>query len=85
MTNYAYIDMGGILHIVEKREDAMKYTTGKVVVTEVPCENGYPLHNGEDVTMYDAKTAYIGGNARDGRKAKLEEIPEIVKLYKTCM
>lgn len=87
MKHYAYIDKGGILHIVEKRETAMEYAAGKVVETEIPCAGGYPLHEGKDVTMYDLETAYIGGNARSGsgRRAKMSEIPEIVALYKACL
>ena len=65
--NYAYIDKGGILHVVESRKTAEQYTTGKVVETEVPCEHGYPLHGGKDVTMYSLDTAYIGGNGRHPR------------------
>lgn len=85
--NYAYIDKGGILHVVESRKTAEEYTTGKVVETEVPCAHGYPLHEGKDVTMYSLDTAYIGGNALlgSGRRAKMTDIPEIVALYKACM
>mgnify|MGYP004539025695 FL=1 len=85
--NYAYIDKGGILHVVETRKTAEEYTTGKVVETEVPCEHGYPLHEGKDVTMYSLDTAYIGGNARlgSGRRVFMNKIPEIVALYKACM
>ena len=85
--NYAYIDKGGILHVAETRKTAEAYTAGKVVETEVPCEHGYPLHEGKDVTMYSLDTAYIGGNARlgSGRRAKMADISEIVALYKACM
>ena len=83
--NYAYIDKGGILHVVESRKTAEEYATGKVVETEVPCEHGYPLHEGKDVTMYDLETAYIGGNALSGARVKMTEIPEIVALYKACL
>lgn len=83
--NYAYIDEGGILHIVEGRKTAEEYATGKVVETEIPCEHGYPLHEGKDVTVYDLETAYIGGNALSGARVKMTEIPEIVALYKACM
>lgn len=86
--NYAYIDEGGILHVVESMLTARKYAAGKVgrvVETEIPCEHGYPLHDGKDVTMYDLETAYIGGNSLSGARVKMAEIPEIVALYKVCM
>lgn len=82
---YAYIDKGGILHVVEKFETAKEYAAGKVVETEVPFSHGFPLHEGQDVTMYGLEEAYIGGNAGSGKKVDPQEIPEILALYQACL
>ena len=82
---FAYIDKGGVLHVVEKRKTAEEYATKKVVETEVPFAHGYPLHEGQDVTMYSLTEAYIGGNAKSGAKVDVEEIPEIAALYRACL
>ena len=82
---YAYIDKAGILHVVAERKTAEEYAAGKVVETNLPFSGGYPLHGSKDVTMYSEDLAYLGGNARSGRKVVPEEdIPEILALYKSC-
>lgn len=82
---FAYIDKGGVLHVVEKFETAREYASKKVVETEVPYSHGFPLHEGQDVTMYSLEEAYIGGNAGSGKKVDPQEIPEILDLYQACL
>lgn len=82
---FAYIDKGGILHVVEKRKTAEEYASKKVVETAVPYSHGFPLHEGQDVTMYGLDEAYIGGNAMGGKRVDPQEIPEILALYQACL
>ena len=83
MTKYAYVDKGGILHVVKNREDAETYKNEKSKIVEVEMETyqGYPTHEGKGVWVY-SPTEMKWSN----KSAPMEEpIPELAELYNECM
>ena len=84
MKKYAYLDKAGILHIVEERATAAKYSgNGKVVETEVPADHGYPLgmyrNRVQEIIVYSEEYMTITGGG-----AKIPVIPELAALYEEC-
>ncbi|ODA08715.1 hypothetical protein [Paenibacillus polymyxa] len=67
MSNYAYLDNAGILHLHPLEREAAKH--GKYVETSLDMdESGFPIIEGEGVVYYHGKgTAYTRGNETDGR------------------
>ena len=82
---FAYVDKAGILHVVAQRETAEEYAAKAVVETDLGYHGGFPLCGGQEVVMYSLKEAYANGNMRNGRKLKVEDIPQLVELYRSCM
>lgn len=86
MRKYAYIDKGGILHIVEKQIDARKYSKDdRYVITEIESKHGYPVvkkgKTTTEIVVYSLKEAYINGNRTDGVKVDLYNYPVIKEIY----
>ena len=55
-----YLDKCGILHASESKDNAMKYTVGKIMITdEVASDNGKPVFNGVAVDIYGAGDGYV--------------------------
>lgn len=85
---FAYQDKHGTLHIVEKMNTALdNQGKGKVIETNYPHQNGYPVHKGESVFVYmDEGKAYIGGNnPQKGKEYDLKgdiNLAEIVRKVK---
>lgn len=81
MKKFAYIDKKEIMHVVEKKETAKEYSkNGKVVETEIPAKNGFPLdENGEGVIVYSPYVMKL-----DAHGSKIEPIPTLAELYKEC-
>lgn len=50
--SYAYLDQYQILHIVDRKEDADKYSSGKIVETSIPNGGGYPEADGKHIIVY---------------------------------
>lgn len=85
---YAYCDKHDTLHIVDKMETALNnHGKGRVVETNYPHQNGYPIHKGESVFVYpDEGKAFIGGNTpQKGKSYDLQAdfaLAEIVRQVK---
>ena len=79
---YAYLDQGNILHISENKNTAAKYAkNNRVIATEVPAQNGYPVVNGDRVFVYSPDEIYAGGNINTGKELSPEAVPGLVELY----
>ena len=86
MRKYAYIDKGGVLHIVEKQIDARKYSKDdRYIITEVESKHGYPVvkkgRNTTEIVVYSLEEAYINGNRTDGTKVELDNYPIVKEIY----
>lgn len=84
MKNFAYLDKAGILHVVEGKETAEKYSmNGKVIETEITAKGGYPTamyrDHMEEIIVYDEETMKV-----EARGMKIEVIPELAELYAAC-
>ena len=83
---YAYLDRGNILHVSASKSIAAQYSkNSRVIETELPAKNGFPVAGGQKVFMYSPGEMYIGGNDRSGKQAAPEDVPELAKLYKSLM
>lgn len=59
---YAYLDQYKIMHVVDRKEDAEKYASGKIVPTDIPNGAGYPEGDGKHIIVYTADDKYkVGG------------------------
>ena len=90
--NYAYLDKGGILHIVDKDPDAQYARNGKIVETTVTCRGGYPVITYDDerteLVVYSLDKAVVSNGSEktaDGTEVDLKLYPEIYELYKSLM
>ena len=90
--NYAYLDKGGILHIVDKDPDAQYARNGKIVETTVACRGGYPVITYGDerteLVVYSLDKAVVPNGSEktiDGTEVDLKLYPEIYELYKSLM
>ncbi len=84
MKNYAYLDKGNILHVVENEETAEEYSkTGKVVETEITGTGGYPLVGKEGIIVYAENNMRF---ATDKPKIKDADkvYPHLAALYTAC-
>ena len=81
MKKYAYIDKGGIMHVVAKLDTAKEYKAlgTHVVETEIEAAHGYPVVNKKQVIVYDEDTMKY-----DAKGKKIEPIAELAELYKKC-
>lgn len=81
MKKFAYIDKGGIMHIVAKLDTAKEYKALKthVIETEIEAAHGYPVVNGKQVIVYDEETMKY-----DAKGKKIEPVAELAELYKKC-
>ena len=78
--NYAYIDKGGIMHMVADPNTAIEAIgRGKIVLTDIPCKYGYPIVNGEQVIVYGPEDMKL-----DANEANIEPIPALAELYRQC-
>ena len=83
MTNYAYIDKIDLLHIIGTEEHAKQFAkNGKVIATDFPCNNGYPVLQGErEVWCYGIGKAYWDNKQTYGEIIPLASYPELIELY----
>ena len=81
MKKYAYIDKGGIMHVVAKLDTAKEYKALKthVIETEIEAAHGYPVVNGKQVIVYDEDCMKY-----DAKGKKIEPIAELAELYRKC-
>ena len=79
MAKYAYIDRGGILHIVEKPKTAREYAAGPVIPTHHTAAHGFPTIDGEQVIVYSETVM-----KHDANGEAMEPSPELVALYRSC-
>lgn len=90
MRKYAYIDNGGVLHIVEKQIDARKYSKDdRYAITEMESNHGYPVvkkgRTTTEIVVYSLEEAYINGNRTDGTKVEIDNYPDVKDLYMKLM
>ena len=80
MKKFAYIDKGGIMHVVKEEKTAKEYSAnGKFVETEIDAANGYPVVHGKAVIVYSEE------HMKHTAKGKqIEIIPELAELYRKC-
>lgn len=83
MTNYAYIDKGGLLHLAVSEETAKEYSAnGKIKATTFPCRGGYPvLKETREVFCYGVGKAYWDNKQGYGKTIPLISYPELLDLY----
>jgi len=88
MTNYAYLDKAGIMHIVEKRATA-ENSKGQGVIVETNVENdlGYPvaLYKGklEGIIVYSEDEMKVDATDNKIKDAKAL-YPQLAELYRKC-
>ena len=82
MKKYAYIDKGGIMHVVGSADTAKEYSVnGKVVETEIEAKYGYPLNDeGIGVIVYSPEEMKL-----DTEAEAIAQIPALSELDKACM
>ncbi len=84
MANYAYLDSGKIMHVVEEKHIAERSSgTGNFVETEVECDGGYATADGVRIIVYsetDMKTAAREPSIENADK----KYPQLAALYKRC-
>ena len=78
---YAYIDKGGIMHVVEDMQTAIDYAKKgtKIIEFEGEYKNGYPVEDGEMIIVYgpeEMKVEAKGGN--------IPVVPELAEIYRIC-
>lgn len=57
--SFGYLDQYGILHIVDRKEDAEKYAHSKIVTTDIPNGAGYPEDkDGDHIIVYTTQNKY---------------------------
>ena len=81
MKKFAYIDKGGIMHVVAKLDTAKEYKALKthVIETEIEAAHGYPVVNGKAVIVYSEECM-----KHTAKGKQIEIIPELAELYKKC-
>ena len=84
--NYAYLDKGNILHVVEKEETAKESAkNGFYMATDLKSLHGYPYEGGDDIVVYSLNEAYIEGNATDGKRIDLKDYKATYNLYQSLL
>ncbi len=80
--SYAYLDQYGILHIVDNRETAEKYASGKIVETGIENGGGYPVADGKHVIVYTKKNEYKVNGAVYPLSSLESSYPAVAELVK---
>lgn len=81
MEKYAYIDKGGIMHIVESQKTAEEYKgKGFVIAVDIEAEYGYPIVDRKQVIVYSPKQMKHSAKGGD-----IPVIKELAKLYERCL
>lgn len=80
--NYAYLDNGGILHVLDEDvEEAKKRSkSGKVVETSHPCKGGYPLSGGQQIIAYSPTRMKL-----EAQGSEITPVLSIAELYRKCI
>lgn len=78
--SYAYLDQYGIIHIVDREEDAEKYSSGKIVETGIENGGGYPVADGKHVIVYTADDKYKVGGVEYPLKDLAAKYPAVAEL-----
>lgn len=78
---YAYIDDGGIMHVVEGIQTAIDYAKKGTKVMEFEGEfaMGYPVVAGEAVIVYGTDEMKHSGGGEN-----IPAVPELAELYRKC-
>lgn len=78
---YAYIDKGGIMHVVEGIQTAIDYAKKEteVIVFEGDYNGGYPVVNGEMIIVYSPEEMKV-----DAHGDKISVVPALAEVYKKC-
>lgn len=79
---YAYIDDGGIMHVVENVQTAIDYAKKgtKVMEFEGEYKNGYPVSNGEMIIVYSPEEMKV-----EAKGDEIEVIPALAEVYRKCI
>jgi len=88
MTNYAYLDKSGIMHIVEKRETAENSKgQGIIVETDIKDDKGFPaaIYKGElgGIIVYSEDEMKVEATGNKIKDAKVL-YPHLAELYRRC-
>ena len=79
--SYAYLDQYGILHIVDRKEDAEKYASGEIVETDIPNGGGYPEVDGKHIIVYVKDDKYkVNGTEYPLDTNFMKKYPDIMAL-----
>ena len=79
--SYAYLDQYSILHIVDRKEDAEQYASGRIVETGIPNGGGYPEADGKHVIVYVKDEKYkVNGVEYPLDTNFLKKYPQIADL-----
>lgn len=80
--NYAYLDNGGILHVLDEdlAEAKKRSKSGKVVETTHLCKGGYPISGGEQIIAYSPTSMKL-----EAQGSEITPVPSIAELYRECM
>ena len=89
MTNYAYLDVQGVLRIVEEEAIAKEYAkfNGKVVTTGLSCKNGVPSMFNKatrveaEVWVFAVGEAYFEPRQRQGEELRVKKYPELLDIF----
>ena len=81
MKNYAYLDAGKIMHVVEEKHTAERF--GKFVETEIECDGGYPVAGGERIIVY-SETEMRTDATKPAIKDADKKYPQLAELYRQC-
>lgn len=78
---YAYIDKGGIVHVVEGIQTAIDYAKKgtEVIAFEGEYKGGYPVVNGEMIIVYGPEEMKI-----DAHGGNIAVIPALADIYRKC-
>ena len=89
MTNYAYLDVQGLLRIVEKKEwaeESAKFN-GKIVTTQLPCIGGVPsmfnkgTQKDAEVWVFAVGEAYFEPRQVQGGELRMKQYPELLDIF----
>lgn len=82
MIKFAYLDRAGILHISDSEKKAKESSEkGRVVPTEYPADDGFPLVDGEAIIVYSETVM------KKNFKSPFLDVsmyPQLVDLYRRC-
>ena len=78
---YAYIDKGGIMHVVENIKTAEKYKAkGSIIETNIEASHGFPVVGENQIIVYAPDKMKIHATDED-----IIVVPKLAEIYKICL